>query len=67
MDEIIRAERVPEGILITVKSRDGEKDVVFGFPDLIDMGINAFHLLQAPHKYLCDTGNRIISRKHRKG
>jgi hypothetical protein len=67
MDEIIRTERVPEGILLTVKTGDEEKDLVFGFPELIDQEINALHLLVAPHKYLCDPEKRIITRRHRKG
>ncbi len=66
MDEIIRAERVAEGILLTVKTKDGERDVVFGFSELIDREINALHLLQAPHKYLCDPEGRIIMRRHRR-
>jgi hypothetical protein len=67
MDEIVRAKRVAEGILLTVKTKDGEKDVIFGFSELIDREINALHLLQAPHKYLCDPKGRIIVRRHRKG
>jgi len=67
MDEIVRAERVAKGILLTVKTKDGERDLIFEFSELIDRGINALHLLQAPHKYLCDPEERIIMRRHRKG
>lgn len=66
MYEIIRAERVAEGISLTVKTPDGEKRLVFSFPELIDRGINAFHLLEVPQKYQCDPSLRTISRKHRK-
>jgi hypothetical protein len=66
MHEIVRTERVAEGISLTVLTPDGEKRLVFGFPELIDRGINAFHLLEAPHKYLCDPETRSIARKRMK-
>jgi hypothetical protein len=67
MEEIIRAERVADGILLAVKIPGGEKNVTFGFSELVDREINALHLLQVPHKYLCDPEARIIERRHRKG
>jgi hypothetical protein len=67
MNEISRAERVPEGIRLTVKTADGEENVIFGFSELIAKEINALHLLQAPHKYLFDPEERIITRRHRRG
>lgn len=65
MYEIVRTERVAEGISLVVMTPDGEKRLIFGFPELIDREINAFHLLEAPHKYLCDPGTRSISRKRK--
>jgi hypothetical protein len=65
MYEIIRAERVAEGISLSVLTPDGEKRLVFSFPELIDRGINAFHLLEAPQKYLCDPRSRTVARKQR--
>lgn len=65
MYEIIRADRVAEGISLTVKAPDGEMRLRFSFPELIDRGINAFHLLEAPQKYLCDPQSRTIARKQR--
>ena len=66
MYEIVRTERVAEGIFLSVKTPEGEKRLVFSFPELIDKGINAFHLLEAPYKYICDPETRTISRKQRK-
>ena len=65
MYEIIRAERVAEGLSLSIKTPDGEKQIVFSFPELIDRDINAFHLLEVPQKYLCDPKSRTISRKPR--
>jgi hypothetical protein len=66
MYEIIRAVRVAEGISLTVMTPDGEKRLIFSFPELIEREINAFHLLEAPQKYLCDPRLRTIARKQRK-
>jgi hypothetical protein len=66
MNEIVRAERVSDGILLTVKTPEGNENVTFSFSDLIDREINAFHLLEAPYKYLCDPRARTIARKQRK-
>lgn len=65
MDEITGTERVKEGIMLRVKTKTGEKEVLFEFRDLIAMKVNALHLLQSPHKYLCDPPAMIITRKPR--
>lgn len=66
MYEIVRTERVAEGISLVVITPGGKEELVFRFSELIDRGINAFHLLEAPHKYLCDPRTRSISRKRMK-
>ena len=66
MDEIAGTERVAEGILLQVKTRSGERELVFTFKELIDSQVNALHLLQFPHKYLCDPEARVIVRRQRK-
>ncbi len=65
MDEITGTERVAEGILLRVKTSEGERELVFSFPELIDRQVNALHLLQFPQKYLCDPENRTVMRKQR--
>jgi hypothetical protein len=54
MEVISVAERVKEGILLRVETSSGGKEVLFGFDELVEMEINALHLLQFPQKYLCD-------------
>mgnify|MGYP001228307696 CR=1 FL=1 len=66
MDEITGTERVKEGIVLRVKTKTGEEEVLFEFRDLIAMKVNALHVLQSPHKYLCDPAAMIIIRKPRK-
>ena len=66
MDEITGTERVEDGILLRVKTGSGERELVFTFRELIDSQVNALHLLQFPHKYLCDPETRVIVRKQRK-
>jgi hypothetical protein len=63
MDEITGTDRVAEGILLMVKTGSGERRGVFPFSELIDSQVNALHLLQFPHKYLCDPETRVIVRK----
>ncbi len=65
MDEITGTERVEDGILLRVKTGSGERELVFTFRELIDSQVNALHLLQFPHKYLCDPETRVIVRKQR--
>lgn len=65
MEEITGTERVKEGIVLRVKTKTGEKEVLFEFRDLIALKVNALHLLQVPHKYLCDPAAMIIIRKPR--
>ena len=64
MDVISGAGRVKEGILLRVETPSGVKEVLFGFSELVEMKINALHLLQFPHKYLCDPLTRKIRRRH---
>lgn len=64
MDVISAAERVKEGILLRIETSSGGKEVLFGFDELVEMDINALHLLQFPQKYLCDPLARIIRRRH---
>jgi hypothetical protein len=64
MDVISGTERVKKGILLRVKTPSGEKEVLFGFDELVAMEINALHLLQFPQKYLCDPRARVIRRRH---
>ena len=66
MDEIAGTERVAEGILLTVKTGSGDRELVFTFKELIDSQVNALHLLQFPQKYLCDPQARVILRKQRR-
>jgi hypothetical protein len=65
MDEITGTERVKEGIMLRLKTKTGEREVLFEFRDLIAMKVNVLHLLQFPHKYLCDPLAMIIIRKPR--
>lgn len=67
MDEITGTERVREGILLRLMTETGETEVLFEFRDLIAMNVNALHLLQFPHKYLCDPRAMLIIRKPRGG
>ena len=64
MDGIAGAERMKTGILLRVETPTGVKEVLFGFGELVEMKINALHLLQYPQKYLCDPGAREIRRRH---
>ena len=66
MDDIAGTERVAEGILLTVKTGSGDRELVFTFKELIDSQVNALHLLQFPQKYLCDPEARVIVRRQRK-
>jgi len=63
MEDIIGTERVEKGILLHVRTSNGIKDVLFEFRELIDMKVNALHLLQSPHKYLCIIESHRITRR----
>jgi hypothetical protein len=65
MHDITGTERVAEGILLRIATPSGGREVAFGFDELIRMEINALHILQYPHKYLCDPDARIIRRRGR--
>jgi len=63
MADISGTDLVKKGILLRVKTSSGVADVMFEFAELIDMQVNALHLLQFPGKYQCDPDTRRIWRK----
>jgi hypothetical protein len=60
MKKIVRSKKYETGIQVFVEDKGEGACVFFSFPELIDLKINAFDLLQNPGIYRYDEDNKRI-------
>ncbi len=60
MDKIVSSKKYENGIQVFFEDKGKDTNAFFSFPELIDMKINAFDLLQNPGIYRYDENNKKL-------